>query len=350
MKSIALLLTCFLCASAPLSFAAGDITGAGSTAAAPLYIKWKAAYTSKIGNKVEYQSVGSSAGIKKMKENSVDFAASDAPMSLEELKKINMLAFPTVISGVVPFVNLPGVRVGELRLSAETLVGIYSGKITKWNDALIEKENPQLHLPNLAVVPLVRADGSGTTFTFSDYLSRVSPEWKQKFGTNFTIAWPANVVAAKGSSGMVDVLKKTPGSIGYTEYAYIIENSLNYVQLKNHDGLYVKPNAASFRVALANSSWTKTGQFEEMLTDKAGAGSWPITGSTYIYVPRVTNQPERTASVLQFFTWAFMNGDLIADSLDFIRLPDLVQARVVHEIGSVVDTHGNKLHVEIGLN
>jgi phosphate transport system substrate-binding protein len=337
----------FFCALAVSAVQATDIAGAGSTAAAPLYTKWQQAYAKKTGNKLAYEAIGSSGGIKKIKENASDFGASDAPMSAADLKKFNLLDFPTVISGVVPFVNLPGVKDGELHLSADLIAAIYSGKIEKWSDAAIARENPKLTLPNLRILPLARADGSGTTFTFTDYLSRVNPEWKKQYGSNFSIAWHADVKTVKGSDDLVATLKKTAGAIGYAEYAYVVENSLNYVQLKNRDGQYVRPNALSFKSALANSGWKNTGNFEEMLTDKPGPGSWPITGATYVYVPRITSQPERTAAVIQFFTWAFMEGDELANSLDYIRLPDNVQARVVHEMSSVVDAKGNRLPVPI---
>jgi phosphate transport system substrate-binding protein len=337
----------FCLLSATISHA--EIVGAGSTAAAPLYTKWQAAYEKSSGIRSSYQGVGSSAGIKKISEGAVDFGASDAPMPEAELKKKNLLDFPTVILGVVPFVNIPGVKAGELKLTADILTGIYSGRILKWNDAAIAQENPKLPLPNQPIVPVGRADGSGTTFTLTDYFSRVNPEWKQQFGTAFTINWPSNVVAVKGTGEVVGIVKKTPYAIGYAEYAYAIENNLHYVLLKNRDGHYVKPNAASFKEALANSGWAKTGNFEEMLTDKPGAGSWPITGGTYVYIPRVTDKPAQTAEALKFFLWAFMSGDEIANSLDYIRLPDRVQARVVREMFGVTDAKGNKLNVPIGI-
>jgi phosphate transport system substrate-binding protein len=326
-----------------------EITGAGSTAAAPLYVKWQDAYSKKTGIKLSYQSIGSSGGIKKIAEGAVDFGASDAPMSAADLQKKNLLNFPTVISGVVPFINVPGIKAGELRLTGDILTGIYAGKITKWNDAVIAQENPKLTLPNQAIVPIARADGSGTTFTLTDYFSRVSPEWKQKFGANFTIAWPSTVLAINGSNDLVATLKKTPGAIGYAEYAYVIENNLNYTLLKNRDGRFVKPDATSFKAALAKSGWEKTGNFEEMLTDKPGSDSWPITGGTYVFIPRVTAKPEQTTETVKFFTWAFISGDEIANSLDYIRLPDRVQARVFHEISSVVDTKGNRLAISINI-
>ena len=344
MKKHIILLACALSINTSHAL---EIVGAGSSAAAPLYTKWEAAYNKQSNNTFSYQSVGSSAGIKKIKENSVDFGASDAPMSVADLKKDNLLDFPTVISGVVPFVNVPGIKAGELHMTAEIIVGIYSGKITKWNDAAIVQENPKLALPNQNIVALARADGSGTTFTLTDYFSRVSPQWKKEFGTNFTIAWPANVVTIKGSNDLIAALKKTPGAIGYAEYAYVLENGLHYALLKNRDGKYVKPDAISFTSALSKSGWEKTGNYEEMLTDKPGSGSWPITGGTYVYIPKITSKPQQTAATLQFFTWAFIEGDAIANSLDYIRLPDRVQARVFHEISEVVDTQGRKLEIPI---
>lgn len=326
-----------------------ELTGAGSSAAAPLYVKWQAAFAKKTNDQFTYQSIGSSAGIQKLKERLADFGASDAPMSAADLKKFDLIDFPTVISGVVPFVTIPGVHPGELRLSAGTLSGIYSGTITRWNDPAIIADNPTLTLPALVIVPIARADGSGTTFTLTDYLSRVSPLWEKTYGTHFSIKWDGAVVAVKGTAELVAAVKKTVGAIGYAEYAYILENNLSYVMMKNRDAQFVRPNAASFTAALAKSGWKKTGNFEEMLTDKPGASSWPITGATYVYMHRVAQQPERTAAVMQFFTWAFMEGDNIANGLDFVRLPDTVQGRVFHEMSRVVDLHGNALPIPIAI-
>ncbi|MEC5217888.1 phosphate transport system substrate-binding protein [Actimicrobium sp. GrIS 1.19] len=340
-------LTCVLLAG---TGQAVEISGAGSTAAAPLYTKWAAEYARKTGVTLAYQGVGSSAGIKKIKESTVDFGASDAPMAGDGLKAANLIDFPTVISGVVPFVNLPGIGRGDLRLTSAILVGIYSGTILRWDDDAILAANPTLALPKIAIVPVGRSDGSGTTFTLTDFMTRVSPQWKQKYGTKSTIAWPSNVVAVKGSGEVVATAKKTVGAIGYVDYGYVIEHDLNFVQMKNHDGAFVRPNANSFRAALAQSGWEKTGNFEEMLTDKPGVASWPITGGTYVFVPRVTAQPERTKAALQFFVWAFLKGDDIANSLDYVRLPDRVQGRVFHEISSVVDSKGQRLALSLVVN
>ncbi|MEC5217885.1 phosphate transport system substrate-binding protein [Actimicrobium sp. GrIS 1.19] len=329
---------------------AAEINGAGSRAAALLYTKWAAEYGKKTGITLAYQGIGSNSGIKKIKDAAVDFGACDAPMSVAELKAANLMDFPTVISGVVPFVNLPGVARGELRLTPDILTGIYTGVILRWDAAAIVAANPTLTLPKIAIVPIGRSDGSGTTFTLTDFLTKVSPQWKQKFGTNSIIPWPSNVVAVNGSGEVVATTKKTVGAIGYADYAYVVEFDLNYVQLKNHDGAFVRPNANSFRAALAQSGWGKTGNFEEMLTDKPGPGSWPITAGTYVVVPRVTAQPERTAAALQFFVWAFLKGDEIANGLVYVRLPDRVQGRVFHEISSVVDSKGQRLPISLYVN
>jgi phosphate transport system substrate-binding protein len=349
MNTFTTILVCLFGIAASATVHSADFTGAGSTAAAPLYTKWQDAYMKKAGVHATYQAVGSSEGIKRIIDGAVEFGASDAPMSAADLKKHNLVVFPTVIVGVVPFVNLPGIKPGDLHLTGEILAGIYTGRITKWNDPAIVQENRRLNLPSQAIVPLARADGSGTTFTLTDYLSRISADWKQNYGAAFSIAWPQNVVAVKGSSSLIAELRKTPGAIGYAEYAYVIENRLSYVTLKNRDGRYVKPEAHSFRAALAQSGWEKSGDFLEMLTDKPGPASWPITGSTYVILPKATTKPQATAEVVRFFTWSFMHGDDIADSLDYVRLPDRVQARAFQEISSVTDAGGKRLPIEIDL-
>lgn len=344
MKKILSFLVCLFAIAASH---AADFTGAGSTAAAPLYTKWQEAYSKKTGVHAAYEAVGSSEGIKRIVAGSVDFGASDAPMPAADLRKNNLLLFPTVIVGIVPFVNLPGIKAGELHLTGDIVAGIYSGKIVKWNDPAIVQENPHLTLPAQAIVPVARADGSGTTFTFTDYLARVNADWRQKYGTSFTIAWPSNVVTVKGSSGLVASVKKTPGAIGYAEYAYVIENKLNYALLKNRDGRYVKPEAHTFKAALTQSGWEKTGDFLEMLTDKPGPSSWPITGATYVLLPKVAAKPQQTAEAIKFFTSSFMTGDEIANGLDYVRLPDRVQARVFQDISGVTDAAGKRLSIPI---
>lgn len=330
-----------LCFSLPT--AAIDITGAGSSAAKPLYAKWAELHARSADIKLSYQAVGSSGGIKQIKERAVDFGASDVALPLEDLKKEKLLCFPSAISGVVPTVNLPGIKSGELQLTGEVLADIFARKITKWNDPAIAAGNPGLALPKLAIVPVARQDGSGTTYNFTDYLSKVSPAWKNTFGRNFTINWPSEVTQVKGSGGVVTAVKQTSGAIGYVDYNYVLQDHLAYAKLKNRDGKFVAPNADGFASALHNSSWTSKATFEEMLTDKPGLHSWPITMGTFIIVPRATRHPEHTIATLKFFTWAFMKGDRIVSGMDFVQLPDRVQARIYNELTKIADLNGKPL-------
>jgi len=330
--------------SAAFSAQGADITGAGSSAAKPIYTLWSDAY-GKAGNpKLNYQPVGSSAGIKQIKEKAVDFGASDVAMSAEDLRTFKMICFPSAISGVVPIVNLPGVKQGELQLTGEILADIFSRKVTKWNDPEIAAVNAGMTLPKLPIVAVVRQDGSGTTYNFTDYLSKVSPSWKSGFGRNFTIAWPADATQVKGSGGIVGAVKQAAGAIGYVDYNYVVQEKLNYAKVQNRDGKFVAPTADAFAAALSNSSWKSQATFEEMLTDKAGAHSWPITMGTFVIIPQTTNDPDKTIAALKFFTWAFMKGDKLVTNIDFVRLPDRVQARIYSELTKITDSSGNPLH------
>jgi len=326
---------------------AQEIKGAGSTAAAPLYNRWQKDYAHKTGLTLSYDAIGSSAGIQKIKESQVTFGASDVPLPAKELESFNLIQFPTVVSGIVPFVNLPGIKPGTLRLTADVLVGIYTGTIVRWDDPALAIENPTLNLPRQDIVVLARKDGSGTTYNLSAYLSHVNPEWESRFGTSFAIDWAPHVKTIKGSSGLVSAVKRTPYSIGYAEYTYVQENSLNYVLLKNRDGAYVKPEATSFSAALRNSDWGSSGQFEHLLIDLPGPASWPVTSGTFILVPRVSHTPEQTSATLTFFAWAMIKGDAAAAELGCVRLPDRVQARVYRELTSVRDIHGSRLPVSV---
>ena len=341
LHSLAFLL--FTAAVTPIASSV-EIQGAGSSAAAPLYKKWADAYAKTISNSVDYQAIGSSAGLKKIKENSVDFGASDAALSQSELKKAKLIQFPSAISGVVPVVNLPGVKPGELHLNAETLVGIFSNKISQWNDPAIAGINPQIRLPNKPIEVIVRQDGSGTTYNFTDYLSKVSPEWKQSYGKNFTISWHSKLMQVKGSSSIAAAIRKTPYSISYIDYNYVVQDKLDAVQLQNKDGKFISPTPESFSAALSNSGWKTQANFEEMLTDKPGTKTWPITMGTFILIPQATNNPEKTITTLKFFTWAFMNGDKLVNSVDLVRLPDSLQARVFKEMTTVTDQQGKPLN------
>jgi phosphate transport system substrate-binding protein len=320
-----------------------DITGAGSSAAAPLYTKWAAIYQPQSGTALKYQSVGSSAGIKQIKARTVGFGASDVALSRDDLQKEKLICFPSAISGVVPVINIPGVKSGELQLTGELLADIFARKILYWNDARITAVNPSVRLPKMAIVAVVRQDGSGTTYNFTDYLSKVSPSWKAGFGTNFTIAWPADATQAKGSSAVSSAVKHTAGAIGYIDYNYVVQDQLAYAKLRNREGRVVAPSALSFGSSLSHSSWQTSARFDEMLTDKAGPSSWPITMGTFVIVPQVANDPTSMIATLKFFTWAFMKGDGIVSGMDFVRLPDQVQARIYTELTSITDRNGKPL-------
>jgi phosphate transport system substrate-binding protein len=326
---------------------ATDISGAGSSAAQPLYVKWAQAYARRAGTTVNYQPVGSSGGIKQIKERAIDFGASDVAMSTDDLKKEKLICFPSAISGVVPVVNIAGIKGGDLRLSGELLADIFSRKITRWNDPALAALNPRLRLPNQAITLLVRKDGSGTTYNFTDYLSKMSPAWKQRYGRNFTIAWPADAIQVKGSDGVVAALKQTAGAIGYVDYHYMVQDKLAFAKLRNRDGNFVTPAPAGFGAALANSSWPTQATYEEMLTEKAGANSWPITMGTFVIVPQTARNPEKAIATLKFFVWGFMHGDTLVDGADFVRLPELVQGRVFSELTKVKDGNGRPLEWSI---
>jgi phosphate transport system substrate-binding protein len=321
-----------------------NIAGAGSSAAAPLYKKWAQAFNEKNGVALDYQAIGSSAGIKQIKENAVDFGASDVAMSQINLKKDKLIQFPSAISGVVAVINIPGIHSAELRLSGAILASIFSRKITLWNDEQIRALNPSLRLPNKNIEVIVRKDGSGTTYNFTDYLSKIDKDWQKTYGKDFKIAWHKDLTPVKGSSGIVEQLKKTAYSISYVDFNYVVQDKLDFAQLKNRDGQFLSPTSISFAAALNASGWKKTGNFEEMLTDKSGNNVWPITMGTFVMVPKNTKQPERTIAALKFFTWAFMSGDHFVTSVDFVRLPDDVQARVFREMMTVSDENDKPLH------
>jgi phosphate transport system substrate-binding protein len=324
-----------------------DINGAGSSAAMPLYTKWAEHYSRTEGAKVNYQSIGSSAGIRKIKERAVDFGASDVALSLEDLNREKLICFPSAISGVVPVVHIAGVKNGQLQLTGEILANIFMHKITKWNDPSIVALNPGITLPKITIVTVVRQDGSGTTYNFTDYLSKASPPWKAAFGRDFTIKWPESAMQVKGSSGISALVKQTPGAIGYIDYNYVVQDQLTYAKLQNHDGRFVSPAPEGFASSLQNSSWRTKATFEEMLTDKPGATSWPITMGTFIIVPQTAKNPDTMGATLKFFSWAFMHGDHIVSGIDFVRLPDLVQARIFKEMVKITDAQGSPLRWSI---
>jgi len=323
---------------------ATDVSGAGSSAAKPLYTSWAQAYHQAAAtDSVAYDPIGSSGGLKKIKERSVDFGASDVAMSRADAAKENLICFPTSVSGVVPFVNLHGFKPGQINLSGPVLADIYAGKIKRWNDPAIVALNRERAMPGDAIVPIARQDGSGTTYNFTDYLSKVSQSWRDAFGTNFLIPWPASVVQAKGSGGVVEAVVKTPNSIGYVDYSYVLEKNLAYAKLQNRGGQFVEPTFDAFTSALTNSDWKTQGTFDEMLTDKSGVESWPITAGTFVIVPKVATNPDKTIATLKFFSWAFMNGDGIARKVGSVRLTDSLQAKVYSLLTTVTDKNGKPL-------
>jgi phosphate transport system substrate-binding protein len=319
-------------AAAALAFGvaaqAADITGAGATFPYPIYAKWAEAYKAKSGTSLNYQSIGSGGGIKQIQNKTVDFGASDMPLKPEDLDKDGLIQFPTVIGGDVPVVNLEGIKPGELKLTGPVLADIYLGKITKWNDPAIAKLNAGLKLPDYDITVVHRSDGSGTTFIWVNYLSKVSPEWKTKVGEGTSVAWPAGV-GGKGNEGVASYVQRVKGTIGYVEYAYALQNKMTYAQVQNKEGTFVSPSSETFKAAAAGADWSKAPGYYLVLTDQAGKNSWPISGATFILMYKTQQKPEIAKEVLKFFDFAFStDGDKLADSLDYVPLPDLVTTQI----------------------
>jgi phosphate transport system substrate-binding protein len=312
-----------LAAISTLPAAALDISGAGATFPYPIYAKWADAYKKETGVGMNYQSIGSGGGIKQIQNKTVTFGASDMPLKPEDVKKMGLVQFPTVIGGDIPVVNLEGIKSGDLRLDGDTLAKIFLGQITKWDDPAIKKLNPNAKLPSQAIVVVHRSDGSGTTFIWTDYLSKVSPEWKSKVGANTSVEWPAGI-GAKGNEGVANNVANTQGSIGYVEYAYAKQNNMTTVDMINKDGKTVAPSAAAFQAAAANADWEKADSFYVILTDQPGATTWPIAGATFILIYQQPQDPIAAAEALKFFSWAYAKGDKMAEDLDYVPMPDPV--------------------------
>ena len=304
---------------------AQEATGAGASFPAPLYSKWAADFNKATGIKINYQSVGSGAGIKQIEAKTVDFGASDAPLKDDELQAKGLLQFPTVIGGVIPVVNIQGIKPGELKLSGPVLGDIYLGKIAKWNDPAIKALNPSLNLPDAAIAPVRRADGSGTSFLFTNYLSKVNAEWKSKVGEGTAVNWPTGA-GGKGNEGVAAFVGRLPNSIGYVEYAYVKQNKMVYAQMQNAAGKFVSPEDTAFKAAAAGAEWDKS--FYQILTNQPGDASWPITGATFILMHKAQDKPAQAATVLKFFNWAYKNGDQTADNLDYVPMPAAVKTAI----------------------
>ena len=300
---------------------ATDITGAGATFPYPIYAKWADAYKTQTGTGMNYQSIGSGGGIKQITAKTVDFGASDMPLKPEELEKNGLMQFPTVIGGVVPVINVNGIEAGKLKLTGAALADIYLGKITKWNDPALVALNADIKLPDDNITVVHRSDGSGTSFIFTNYLSKASAEWKSSVGEGTAVSWKAGT-GGKGNEGVASYVQRIKNSIGYVEYAYAMQNKMNTVQMKNHDGQFVKPDENSFKAAAAGVQWDKAPGFYEILTDEAGKESWPISGATFILMHKVQEKPATGAEVLKFFDWAYDKGGKMAIDLDYVPLPE----------------------------
>ena len=313
-------------ASVTYAYAAG-VSGAGATFPYPIYAKWADMYNKDTGFRLNYQSIGSGGGIKQIKNKTVTFGASDMPLEPKDLTASGLIQFPTVVGGDVPVVNLDGIGAGDLVLDGPTLANIFLGKITKWDDPAIKKLNPNAKLPSSAIVVVHRSDGSGTTFIFTDYLSKVSPDWKSNVGASTSVEWPVGI-GAKGNEGVSNNVTQTKGAIGYVEYAYALENKMASVKMINKDGKAVAPSAASFQAAAGNADWAKSDHYYVILTDQSGAETWPIAGATFILMYEQAQDPAASAEALKFFDWAYKNGKKAAEELDYVPLPDSVIAQI----------------------
>lgn len=319
---------------------AQDVTGAGASFPAPLYAKWADAYNKATGARINYQSVGSGAGMRQIRGKTVDFGASDAPLKDDELAKDGLIQFPTVIGGVIPVVNIKGINPGQLKLSGAVLGDIYLGKVTKWNDPALTALNPGLALPDATISVVRRADGSGTSFIFTNYLSKVNAEWKSKVGEGTAVNWPTGA-GGKGNEGVSAFVQRLPNSIGYVEYAYVKQNKMTYALLKNKDGQFSTPDDAAFKAAAAGAEWDKS--FYQVLTEQPGAKSWPITGATFIMMHKVQDKPQQATAALKFFDWAYKNGDQAATELEYVALPESVKALVRKQWSQLQDASGKAL-------
>jgi phosphate transport system substrate-binding protein len=318
---------------------AQEITGAGATFPAPIYAKWADSYNKETKVKINYQSIGSSGGIRQITAKTVDFGATDAPMSQADLDKNGLLQFPTVIGGVVPVMNLPGIQPGQIKLTGAVLADIYLGKIKKWNEKPIADLNPGVKLPDQAIAAVRRADGSGTTFIFTNYLSKVSEAWRAGPGVGSTVNWPVGL-GGKGNEGVAAFVARLPGSIGYVEYSYAKQNKMTFAQMRNAAGNFVSPDDVTFKAAAANADWAKS--TVQILTEQPGKDAWPITGATFVLIYKTQDKPTQGAEVMKFFDWAYRTGDKAAAELDYVPLPDSVKALVRSQWAASVKDAGGK--------
>lgn len=330
-----------LAASAPAL--AADITGAGATFPYPIYAKWADAYKKATGTGMNYQSIGSGGGIKQITAKTVNFGASDMPMKPEDLEKNGLMQFPAIMGGVVPVYNLKGIKAGEIRFTGELLANIYLGKVKKWNDAAIAGLNPGVKLPDDNITVVHRSDGSGTTFLWTNYLSKVSADWKGTVGEGTSVKWPSGV-GGKGNEGVASYVQKINGALGYVEYAYAKQNKLTAGMMRNKAGKFVSPDDNSFKAAAAGAEWTKTPGMGVILTEQPGDGSWPVTGASFILIHKAQDKPAAGREVLKFFEWSFASGQKMADELDYVPMPDPVVKVIQAEWKNIKDAAGKPVY------
>jgi phosphate transport system substrate-binding protein len=327
----------------PAGAAAGGVSGAGATFPAPLYAKWAETYKASTNVALNYQAIGSGGGIKQIEAKTVDFGASDKPLKPEELDKQGLYQFPTVVGGVAPILNLAGIQPGQVKLSGEVLAAIFLGDIKTWNDPKITALNPGVKLPSMPITVVHRADGSGTSFLFTSYLAAKSPDWKTKVGASDAVQWPVGL-GGKGNDGVAAFVKQTAGSIGYVEYAYAKQNNMTYADMQNHDGSFVAPTAQAFGAAAAGADWSKAPGNYLLLLDQPGAQSWPITGATFILVYKQQADAGKGKAVLQFFDWAWKNGDAQASALDYVPLPAEVKDQMRKQWADIKGPDGKAVY------
>lgn len=316
---------------------AQEITGAGASFPAPIYSKWASEYNKATGVKVNYQSIGSGGGIKQIDSKTVDFGASDAPLTDEVLKSKGQMQFPTVLGGVVPVINVKGIEPGQLKLTGQLLGDIFLGKVARWNDPAIKALNPGLALPDAAIAPVRRADGSGTTFIFTNYLSKVNAEWKAKVGEGTAVNWPVGA-GGKGNEGVSAFVARLPNSMGYVEYSYVKQSKMNYAVMQNAAGNFVTPDDETFKAAAAGADWSKS--FYQILTNQPGKDAWPISGATFILMHLKQDKPANASETLKFFNWAYTNGAKTAADLDYVPMPPAVIAAIQKSWGEIKDGAG----------
>ena len=329
----------FVAASAAIAQVT-EITGAGATFPAPLYARWAADYNKATGVRMNYQSIGSGGGLRQIRGKTVFFGASDVPLTDEELAKDGLFQFPTVIGGVVPIINIPGLQARQLRLTGEILADIYLGKITRWTDPAIVKLNPGVKLPDAQIAPVRRADGSGTTFIFTNYLSKVNADWKSKVGEGTAVNWPVGA-GGKGNEGVAAFVGRLPNSIGYVEYSYVKQNKLTYALVQNAAGNFAKPEDDTFKAAAAGADWAKS--FYQILTNQPGKDAWPISGATFILMHAKQDKPANGTETLKFFNWAYASGEKAATDLDYVPMPAAAVAAIQKSWGEIKDASGKTI-------